>query len=387
MSRRVVVLGSTGSIGTQALEVIEALRPEVEVAGLVAGSRVDSLAEQAGRFRPPAVAVADDRAAKGLRERLAGLNIEVLSGPQGVVELCRRPGADLVLAAIVGLAGLPAAMAALESGKDLALANKEVLVAGGALVTDLARRTGRRILPVDSEHSAIFQCLLGEDPSSVRRLILTASGGPFRGRTAGDLEAVTVREALRHPRWTMGPKITIDSATLMNKGLEIIEAQWLFGVPVERIDVVIHPQSIVHSLVEFVDGSVKAQLGSPDMHLPIQLALTHPRRVPVSFAHLDLLQARTLQFEPPDAEAFPCLRQAVAAAKIGGTAPAVLNAANEVAVGEFLAGRAGFMDIPRTVETVLGRHSPAAPRAVADVLQADAWAREEARGILETTRR
>jgi 1-deoxy-D-xylulose-5-phosphate reductoisomerase len=324
--------------------------------------------------------VHDEAAARELRRRLNG-RVEVLSGPQGVVEAAGRPEGQVIVSAIVGSAGLRPTFEAVRRGKRVALANKETLVVGGELITAEMKRSGATLLPVDSEHSAIFQCLEGRPAASVHRIILTASGGPFRTRK--NLSRVTVREALRHPTWRMGRKITIDSATLMNKGLEIIEARWLFDLPVDRIDVMIHPQSIVHSLVEFVDGSVLAQLGLPDMELPIQYALTHPRRAALPRPRLDLARVGALTFAPPDTRRFPAMALACDAARAGGTAPVVLNAANEVAVEAFLAGRIGFTDIPR----IIGRALKALParrlEGLEDVVASDREARAVAGGVVE----
>ena len=383
MAKSVVILGSTGSIGTQTLEVIEALPGMFEVAGLAAGGNVDFLAEQARRFRPRAVAVANPEAAPALGERLAGLPIEILAGPEGVEAVASLPEAAVAVTAMVGTAGLRPTLAAIRAGKDIALANKETLVAAGELVTSEARRAGVRILPVDSEHSAIFQCLNGEDRGALRRIILTASGGPFRGFDRDHLESATPEEALKHPRWTMGPKVTVDSATLMNKGLEVIEARWLFGVPGDAIDVVVHPESLVHSLVEFADGTMIAQLGMADMRIPIQYALTYPGRARNDFPRLDLIRAGQLTFEAPDVEGFPCLSYAYEALKTGGTMPAAMNAANEAAVEAFLNRRLGFTGIPWLIEKTMGVHRPVPAGTLDRILEADAWARRFAAEILE----
>ncbi len=370
-----MILGSTGSIGRNAIDVIRRL-PGFSVAGLAAGRDAASLERQARALKPRFVALHDRAAATALRRALAGLRIEVLEGPEGVAEAAERPEGDIVVSAMVGSAGLAPTWAAVKAGKRVALANKETLVVGGDLITREAARTGASLIPVDSEHSAIFQCLAGRGAEGVRRIVLTGSGGPFRTRRS--LARVTVREALRHPTWRMGPKITIDSATLMNKGLEVIEARWLFGMPPDRIGVVIHPQSIVHSLVEFVDGSVLAQLGLPDMRLPIQYALTHPVRNAAPWPRLDLAAVGNLTFEPPDHRRFPCLGLCAEAARRGGAAPVALNAANEVAVAAFLAGRIGFMDIPRVIARSLARASGARLESVGQVLDADREARARA---------
>ena len=373
--RRILIVGSTGSIGTQALDVVER-SPELEVVGLAAASSWELLLEQAKRHGVSRVALADEDAAARASEQSA---VEVLAGPEGLVELITDGDCDLVLNALVGSAGLGPTVAALGEGIDLALANKESLVVGGELVTTLAEATGAQLLPVDSEHSALFQLISGERPGTVDRLVLTASGGPFRGRT--DLDSVTREEALAHPTWDMGGKITIDSATLMNKGLELIEAHHLFGVPYERIDVVVHPQSIVHAMVHLNDGASLAHLGYPDMRVPISYALSYPDRVDVPVRALDLVELGSLTFEAPDVSAFPCLRLAREAAEAGGTAPCVLNAANEIAVHAFLAGDLSFTGIARVIEWTLSE-LPAQPvRHFSDLYAADAEAREVARGV------
>jgi 1-deoxy-D-xylulose-5-phosphate reductoisomerase len=373
--RRILIVGSTGSIGTQALDVVER-NPELEVVGLAAASSWELLVEQAKGHGVTRVALADaDSAARASEHSDA----EVLAGPEGLVELITDTDCDLVLNALVGSAGLGPTVAALGEGIDLALANKESLVVGGELVTTLAEATGAQLLPVDSEHSALFQLITGERPGTVDRLVLTASGGPFRGRT--DLDSVTREEALAHPTWDMGGKITIDSATLMNKGLELIEAHHLFGVPYDRIDVVVHPQSIVHAMVHLNDGASLAHLGYPDMRVPISYALNYPDRVDVPVRALDLVELGALTFEAPDVDAFPCLRLAREAAAAGGTAPCVLNAANEIAVHAFLAGDVSFTGIARVIESTLSE-LPAQPvRHFSDLYAADAQAREVARGV------
>jgi len=376
--QNVVILGSTGSIGRSALSVIahdDGAR--LRAYGLGAHSSVDRLIEQARTFRPRYVALADPAAAARVDGQLRGTGAELLAGPAGIEALARSPEADVVLSAIVGAAGLRGTWAALEAGKAVALANKETLVVAGPLVTELARRTGAALLPVDSEHSAIFQALRAGSAREVRRVILTSSGGPFRGKTRRELAAVTPEQALKHPTWAMGPKISVDSATLMNKALEVIEARWLFGLEPGQIEVVVHPESVVHSMVEFVDGSVVAQLSPPDMRLPIQYALTYPDRVPGPCPLLDLTRAMALHFEPPDRETFPALDLGFEVMRRGGTAGAALNAANETAVGRFLAGTLGFLDIPRACRAALDHH-PFDPRpALADLWKVDAWARQE----------
>ena len=373
--RRILIVGSTGSIGTQALDVVEG-NPDLEVVGLAAASSWEQLLEQAKAHGVGRVALADPDAAARAAEHS---QVEVLAGAEGLVELITDTDCDLVLNALVGSAGLGPTVAALGEGIDLALANKESLVVGGELVTTLAEATGARLLPVDSEHSALFQLLEGERPGTVDRLVLTASGGPFRGRT--DLESVSREEALAHPTWDMGGKITIDSATLMNKGLELIEAHHLFGVPYDRIDVVVHPQSIVHALIHLNDGASLAHLGYPDMRVPISYALNYPDRADVPVRTLDLVDVGALTFEAPDFDSFPCLRLAREAAETGGTAPCILNAANEVAVHAFLAGDLSFMGIARVIESTLSE-LPALPvRHFSDLYAADAQAREVARGV------
>jgi 1-deoxy-D-xylulose-5-phosphate reductoisomerase len=373
--RRILIVGSTGSIGTQALDVVER-NPELEVVGLAAASSWELLLEQAKQHGVTRVALADPDPAARASEHS---QVEVLAGPEGLVELITDTDCDLVLNALVGSAGLGPTVAALGEGIDLALANKESLVVGGELVTTLAEATGAQVLPVDSEHSALFQLISGERPGTVDRLVLTASGGPFRGRT--DLDSVTREAALAHPTWDMGGKITIDSATLMNKGLELIEAHHLFGVSYDRIDVVVHPQSIVHAIVHMNDGASLAHLGYPDMRVPISYALNYPDRVDVPVRPLDLVDLGALTFEAPDVNAFPCLRLAREAAQAGGTAPCVLNAANEVAVYAFLAGDLSFVGIPRVIESTLSE-LPAQPvRHFSDLYSADAQAREVARGV------
>ena len=377
--RRIVIVGSTGSIGTQALDVVEA-SPALEVIGLAADSSWESLLEQARRHAVGRVALADPSAAAKASERWT--EGEVLAGPEGLVELITESGCELVLNALVGSAGLGPTVAALGEGVDLALANKESLVVAGELATALAEATGAQIIPVDSEHSALYQLIRSEPPGTVERLVLTASGGPFRGRTAGELEGVTREQALAHPTWDMGGKITIDSATLMNKGLELIEAHYLFGVPYERIDVVVHPQSIVHALVHLNDGALLAHLGYPDMRVPISYALHHPERADVPMETLDLAQVGELTFEQPDLETFACLRLAREAAEAGGTAPCVLNAANEVAVHAFLRDELRFAGIPRVIEGTLAELAPSPVRQFSDLYQADGEARGVARGLI-----
>lgn len=367
--RSLVILGSTGSIGTQALEV--ASEAGYRVIGLAAARQGDLLEQQIRRFKPLAAAMYDEKAAADLRIRVADLPVRVLSGMEGLCELAALPQADMVLNSVVGMVGLRPTLAAVAAGKDVALANKETLVAGGAFVMDAVKKAGVRLLPVDSEHSAIFQCLQGCPPERrIKRLILTASGGPFFGRKADELENVTLADALNHPNWSMGQKITIDSATMMNKGLELIEAAWLFSMPPDKIDIVVHRESIIHSLVEYDDHAVLAQLGAPDMRVPIQYALTYPDRLPCPVKQLRLEDWNNLTFYAPDNEAFPAMSLARRALTMGGLYPAALNAANEVAVGAFIAGEIGFPAITRLAAAALEQPLPQ-PVSVEDVFVAD----------------
>jgi 1-deoxy-D-xylulose-5-phosphate reductoisomerase len=375
---RVVVLGSTGSIGRSALSVIEHDRgARLRAWGLSAHCRWQSLAEQAKVHRPRFIVVADAALEPELNRELRGTGVEVLGGTEGIVRMVQDPETDRVLSAIVGAAGLEGTWAALEAGKIVALANKETLVVAGPLVMELARARGARILPVDSEHSAIFQALMAGKHNEVRRVILTSSGGPFRGRTRKELVDVTPELALKHPTWQMGPKITIDSATLMNKALEVIEARWLFQLEPDQVEVVIHPESVVHSMVEFVDGSVIAQISPPDMRLPIQYALTYPDRAPGAGERLDLGRSFSLHFEPPDRETFPSLDIGFEVMRRGGTAGAVLNAANEAAVARFLDGEIGFLDISRVCRGILDHHCYDPRPTLAALWDVDRWARRE----------
>jgi 1-deoxy-D-xylulose-5-phosphate reductoisomerase len=381
--KRLAILGSTGSIGRSTLDVVATHPGRFAVAALAASGRdLGALADQVRRFRPSLVAVRDAEAARALAVEIGSV-ARVVAGPEGIVEAARGSDVDVVVCGLVGAAGLEPAYAAADAGKTLALANKEALVAGGAFVTRRATETGAEILPVDSEHNALHQCLRGERTTEVRTLWLTASGGPFRDWSVDRLRAATPEEALVHPTWSMGPKITVDSATLMNKGLEVIEAHWLFGLPGARIRVVVHPKSVVHSMVEFVDGSFKAQLGVTDMRHPIQYALTWPERIPSTLPPFDPVAAGPLVFEEPDTERFPSLRMAYRALEAGGAAPAVLNAANEAAVEAFLARRIGFLDIPTLVERVVEQHGGDVASSLEDVLAADRRARHAARRLLE----
>ena len=375
--KRVVVLGATGSIGESALKVAHDIPERMEIVGLAANRNARKLAEQANRVRPKAVCLVDE---SRLGELRAALEYEprIFSGVDGLVEISCLADAEMVLVAVVGTGGLQPALAAIEAGKDLAVASKEILVMAGEIVMREAKAKAVRVLPVDSEHNAIFQCLDGGGRNEVRRLILTASGGPFRQTPAGEFESITVEQALRHPTWNMGPKITIDSATLFNKGLEMIEAHWLFGVEMRRVEVVVHPQSIVHSMVEFTDGSVLAQLSHSDMCFPIQYAVTWPERVPNSLPPLDFGKLRQLEFATPRYEDFPALNLARRAGDEGGTLPAVLNAANEVAVSAFLEREISFPRIWKTVAAVMDRHTNVAHPDLDAILRADQWARDEA---------
>ncbi len=372
------MLGATGSIGRNALSVIEALPQDFRVVGLTAHSNVESLLHLIEQFRPQYAALADERQVEFLRSRCPK-GTQILGGISGVVSVASAPESEIVLSAIVGAAGLLPVLAAIREGKTIALANKEPLVMAGEVITSLAREYNAVLIPVDSEHSAIFQCLCGNKDQRIRRIILTASGGPFYGKDAGSLDDVTPEQALEHPTWSMGAKISVDSATLMNKGLEMIEAHWLFGVDVENIDIVIHPSSVVHSMVEFIDGSVLAQMSRNDMRLPIQYALTYPERVESTVKRLDLTEVSPLEFFKPRLEQFPCLRLAYDAARKGGTMPAVLNAANEVAVADFLKRELRFQDIPAVIEQVMSEHESVPTPSLDDIMAADQWARETAK--------
>ena len=376
MTKTIALLGATGSIGRQTLEVVRELG--LSVAALTAHTQIDLLERQARQLMPRLAVLYDETAAQELRGRLRGTGIEVMAGEEGLLAAATLPEADTVVTAVMGSVGLKPTLAAIRQGKRIALANKETLVCAGELVMDAAAQYGAEIVPVDSEHSAVFQCLQGcRDRGEVKRILLTCSGGPFYGRTFEELERVTAADALCHPNWHMGPKITVDSATLMNKGLEIIEAMRLYRLPAEQVQAVIHRQSIVHSLVEYRDGALLAQLGTPDMKLPIRYALTYPYRAESPDAPLDLLTCGALTFAPPDETAFPCLRLARQAAKTGGTACAILNGANEAAVGLFLAGEIGFNDIPRRVERAMERVPVQYKPSLADILEADGAARRE----------
>jgi 1-deoxy-D-xylulose-5-phosphate reductoisomerase len=385
VKKRIAILGSTGSIGRSALAVVDAHADRVEVVGLAAGENAAAFAGQIARYRPQVIAMASGPAMDELVRTGAALPARG-TGSEGLVQVATHAAADIVLCASSGTAALEAVLAAIEAGKTIALANKEVLVMAGGLVMDAARRRGVAILPVDSEHNAIHQCLCGRGPDEVRRLILTASGGPFRGRSARSLHGVTAADALKHPTWQMGQKITIDSATLMNKGLEVIEAHWLFGVPAAQISVVVHPQSIVHSMVELRDGSLIAQMGHTDMRLPIQYAFSYPDRWEAPLPFLDLTRAGRLEFHEPAWQDFPCLGLAYRALDAERSLPVVLNAANEIAVEAFLGGRLGFMDIPRVIGDTMDAHTPAATDTLPAVRQVDSWARAYATGLVQAVK-
>jgi 1-deoxy-D-xylulose-5-phosphate reductoisomerase len=384
--KRLAILGSTGSIGQSTLSVVAEHPEEFHVVGLAAGQNVELLAEQIRRFRPALVSVQDENAARRLKASVNGPGApEILSGPAGARAVAAADDADLVLSAMVGAVGLEPTLAAIEAGKIVALANKETLVAAGPLVMERVKAKGVALIPVDSEHSAIFQALQGQRREDIKKLWLTASGGPFRSWSLAQLAQVTPEQALKHPNWNMGAKITIDSATMMNKALEVIEASVLFGLPVSQVEVYIHPQSIIHSLVEFVDGSWLAQLGLPDMRVPIAYALTYPRRLPMNSEPLDLGRVAQLTFERPDFTRFPSLRLGYEAAAAGGTMPAVLNAANEVAAAAFLEKRLTFLGIPRVVEETMAAHRQAPITSLEQVLAVNQWAREHAAGLIHAS--
>lgn len=382
--KKISILGSTGSIGTQTLDVVRKNKDKFEVVAISANSSIDLLLEQILEFNPKYVAVYNEESAKKLKDMIPNnINIEILSSMEGLVKICELEEVDIVLTAVVGMIGLVPTMAAIKAKKTIALANKETLVTAGEIVMREAKKNNVEILPVDSEHSAIFQCLNGERKKDIEKIILTASGGPFRGKKKEELINVTKNEALKHPNWDMGRKISIDSSTLMNKGLEVIEAKWLFDVDVEDIDIVVHPQSIIHSMVSFRDSSVMAQLGCPDMRLPIEYALTYPERSKTDFERLDLAKVATLTFEKPDMETFPCLELAFRALKLGGTYPVVLNSANEVLVNEFLNDKIGFYDIPYYIERSLNQHNNRSNPTLEDILEVDKETREFLANLLK----
>ncbi|PYQ78480.1 MAG: 1-deoxy-D-xylulose-5-phosphate reductoisomerase [Acidobacteria bacterium] len=383
--KRIAILGSTGSIGQSALAVVDAHPDRLQVVALAAGENAELLASQIAQYKPRIAAMATGAAVDRLRQNGSTAGVTIAdTGRDGLVSVATHADADVVLCASSGTEAREAVLAAIDCGKTIALANKEVLVMAGALVTEAASRRGATILPVDSEHNAIHQCLHGRSLAEIRRLVLTASGGPFRGRTAAELAAVSAADALKHPTWRMGRKITVDSATLMNKGLEVIEARWLFGVRADQIDVVIHPQSVVHSMVELVDGSIVAQLGVTDMRLPIQYAFSYPERWGGPLPPIDLARAGRLEFEAPDTAAFPCLRLAYRALEAERSLPVVLNAANEVAVARFLDGRISFNDIPVVIERSLDAHRPAEVTTLAAVRAVDTWARAFSQDVAGT---
>jgi 1-deoxy-D-xylulose-5-phosphate reductoisomerase len=385
--KSIAILGSTGSVGVTTLDVISRFPERFRIVAIAAGRNLDLLTEQVRRFKPELVSVATPELATELKRRLKSstceVDCEVEVGLEGAIAVATHPGAHTVVSALVGALGLRPTLEAIRAGKDIAFANKEVLVTAGEVVTAAARAHHVRLLPVDSEHNAIFQCLEGRDRAQLKRIILTASGGPFLNLERERFGSITVAEALKHPTWQMGNKITIDSATLMNKGLEVIEARWLFGLTSDQISVVIHPQSVVHSMVELIDGSVIAEMAIPDMAIPVAYALAFPERLPLTHLKpLSLVECGRLTFQQPDMERFPCLRLAYQALEAGGTTPACLNAANEELVAGFLAGKLKFLEIPRHIETVLGRHRGGAARTLEDVLETDSWARAEVHELI-----
>jgi 1-deoxy-D-xylulose-5-phosphate reductoisomerase len=379
MTKRIAILGSTGSIGTNALKVIDALGAEYKVVALTAHNNVELFAEQVRKFKPKIAVITNPEKLNTLKKLLGGVKTEIYGGDKGLSIAASSEDVDIVIAAVVGAAGLEAILSAAKAGKILAIANKEPLVIAGSLLTKIAKQTGAKILPVDSEHSAVFQAMQSGNADEVSRIILTASGGPFRGATAEQIQNATIEQALAHPTWNMGKKITIDSATMMNKALEIIEAKWLFDVPVEKIEVLVHPESIVHSMVEFVDGSIISQMSEPDMCLPIQYALTFPKRVKGITNRLRLEEIGSLTFEKPDMEVFKALKIGYEVAKAGGTAAAVFNAANEAAVKEFLEGKIKFVNIVEIIEYCLAKHKVKTEATLEELILADNWARNEAK--------
>jgi 1-deoxy-D-xylulose-5-phosphate reductoisomerase len=380
--KRLSILGSTGSIGVNTLHIVSQFPERFEVVGLSAGLNTKLLKQQVLRFRPKIVSVLNKELSESLRRELPRIPVEIVHGVEGLIQVATHPEVDQVVSAMVGAVGLIPTLSAIKTGKPIALANKETLVMAGKIVMEEARQHHVPILPVDSEHSAIFQALLGHRREDVHRLILTASGGPFLNLPASRLHEVTVKEALTHPRWEMGKKITIDSASLMNKGLEVIEAHWLFNIPMDKIVILIHPQSVVHSMVEYVDGSVVAQMGIPDMKIPISYALSFPERLPLNLPRLDLSRNEALNFAQPDPERFPCLKLAYQSIEIGETMPAILNAANEIAVHAFLEGSLKFTEIPLFLQRVMGEHEVRTVHTVEDILKADHWARERSKAML-----
>ena len=371
--KKIAILGSTGSIGTQTLDVIRAHSDELEVVALAAGSNKERLKEQIREFHPELVSLSDEKKAQELKEELAGEAVEVVCGMDGLIEVAGIDSADVVVTAVVGMMGSLPTMEAIRKGKDIALANKETLVTAGHLIIPMAREYGVSILPVDSEHSAIFQCLQGEPKKALDKILLTASGGPFRGKSAEFLETVTLEDALNHPNWSMGPKITIDSSTMVNKGLEVMEAKWLFGVDYSQIEVVIQPQSIIHSMVQYIDGAVIAQLGTPDMRVPIEYALFYPERRSLPGDRLDFSKLSQITFEKPDYKVFRGLSLAIEAGKTGGTMPTVFNAANERAVAKFLKGEIKYTDIVRSIEKCMDAHKVSAHPDLEEILATEQW--------------
>lgn len=374
--KRITLLGSTGSIGRSSLDVIARFPDQFKAQYLSANDNVELLAEQAKRFKPRGVAIANQELEPILREKLRGESIEILSGKEALCEIARRSDTDFVIGGMVGFSGLKPTLEALKAGKNVGLANKETLVVAGEIVTNLSKKFGGKLLPIDSEHSAIFQCMVGEKPERIGKIILTASGGPFRTLPKEQFAEITIERALNHPNWKMGKKITIDSATLMNKGLEVIEAKWLFGVSIEQIEVVVHPQSIIHSMVEYCDGSIKAQLGTPDMKIPIQYALTYPDRFEADYPRIDWKTLSRLDFETPDTDRFRCLALAFESIKAGGSYPCVLNAANEVAVELFLNGKIPFLKIPELIEQALEEHAFNGELTIESLIEIDAQTRQ-----------
>ena len=381
--KSIAILGSTGSVGVTTLDVVSRFPERFRVVAMAAGKNLEVLVEQVKRFRPELVSVATADLARDLKNRLAGEKVDIMYGTDGAIAVATHRDAQLVMSAIVGAAGLRPTLAAAKAGKDVGFANKETLVIAGEVMTRAVREAGVNLLPVDSEHNAIFQCLEGRQRANVKRIVLTASGGPFLKLPMERFAAVTIAEALKHPTWRMGAKITIDSASLMNKGLEVIEARWLFDLSAEQISVVIHPQSVVHSMVEMIDGSVIAEMAIPDMAIPVAYALAYPERLPLAHLKpLSLAECGALTFEQPDFDRFPCLRLAFDALNAAGTMPCALNAANEVMVAAFLAGEAQFLDIARNIETVMLRHSNQPARTLEDLIETDGWARAQARELL-----
>lgn len=375
--KNIVVLGSTGSIGTQTLEIVDAYPDRLQIVALAAGSNVEKIEPQIRKYHPKKVVMFDEAAAKALKTKVADLDVTVLAGMMGLIEICTMEEADVVLTAVVGMIGITPTIEAIKAGKDIALANKETLVTAGHIIMPLAKQMGVSILPVDSEHSAIFQSLNGEPKNRLKKILLTASGGPFRGMSKEQLADKTVKDALKHPNWSMGPKITIDSATMVNKGLEVMEAGWLFDVDYDQIQVVVHPQSIIHSMVEYVDGAVIAQLGLPDMKLPIQYALFYPDRLPMNTAGIDFFQLGQISFERPDLETFQGLKLAYEAFEKGGSMPTVFNAANEKAVSLFLHEKIRFLDIADIIAETMSRHQVIAHPDVEQILMTEQWCYEQ----------